>query len=492
MNRFKSRILSASFIPSKFHPRRAQFEPSIDDKVYIRKIEILEEEPNPSISREAYAIKISARGDITINTTSSEGGLRGLDSLAQLFYAHSSVSGEVYTPYVPILIRDTPYFEHRGVNLDISRNWIPPEDVKRTIEGMAFCKLNRLHIHATDSQSWPLEIPALSRLAQEGAYEVDKVWSVEDLKEVQQYGLYRGVEVFLEIDTPGHTGSIVHGYPELITAYNKRPWGKYAQEPPSGQLRLNSPEVSSFIETLLRDLLPRVSSFTTRFHGGGDEFNKEVYALDPNVKSSSKEVIQPYLKQFFNHMISLIEAHHLTPHIWEDVLLEWNIDFPKNTIIQTWRPGGLAKVVDKGYRALFGEYTEWYLDQGFGTFLDPDPTRPNSTVKPPYLSWENLQKNWRQVLAYDPLKDVPEESQHLVLGGEVHLWGETVDNLGLDFMLWPRAAAAAEMMWKGKGTVGEPITRRLAEMRERLVAMGIRSGVVQMEWALRNEGECIL
>lgn len=95
------------------------------------------------------------------------------------------------------------------------------------------------------------------------------------------------------------------------------------------------------------------------------------------------------------------------------------------------------------------------------------------------------------MLAYNPLKDNPKENQHLVLGGEIHLWCEMIDYLSLDFMLWPQAAAAAEMMWKGKGEVGEPTTRRLAEMRERLVAMRIRSGVVQMEWALKNEGECI-
>lgn len=483
--RFRSRVTSKSFVPHKFHPRRAGFEPSIENKTYIEEVSVEEENPRPNVSVEAYAIHISLDGKCTINSASSLGALRALDSLAQLFYVHTLTSSEAYTPYAPVSIRDAPYFEHRGLNLDVARNWIPPEDVRRTIEAMGFCKFNRLHVHVTDSQSWPLEIPALPRLAQEGAYREDQVWSVKELADLQRFGLYAGVEVYLEIDTPGHTGSIVHGYPDLITAYNKRPWGKYSQEPPSGQLKLNSPDVSSFIEDLLHDLLPRVLPFTTRFHLGGDEFNKEVYALDPGVKSSSKEVIRPYLQSFVGHMVSLVEAHHLTPHVWEDLLLEWDIDLPKHTILQSWRPGGLAKVADRGYR-------DWYLDQGFGTFLDPDPQNPATPIKPPYPSWASPHKNWRQVLAYDPLKEIPEDKQHLVLGGEVHLWGELLDSVNLDFMLWPRAAAAAEMMWKGKGEVSELSTRRLAEMRERLVAMGIRSEVVQMEWALRNQGECVL
>lgn len=59
-------------------------------------------------------------------------------------------------------------------------------------------------------------------------------------------------------------------------------------------------------------------------------------------------------------------------------------------------------------------------------------------------------------------------------------------------MLWPRAAAAAEVLWRGKGEVGESSTRRLSEMRERLVAHGVRAGMVQMEWGLRNQGGCTL
>ena len=100
---------------------------------------------------------------------------------------------------------------------------------------MAFNKLNRLHLHCTDAQSWPLEIPTLPNLAKEGAYSEDQIWSVNDLKQVQEHGLYHGVEVYLEIDLPGHTASIHHSHPHLITAYNAS-WATYACHPPAGQL----------------------------------------------------------------------------------------------------------------------------------------------------------------------------------------------------------------------------------------------------------------
>ncbi len=59
--------------------------------------------------------------------------------------------------------------------------------------------------------------------------------------------------------------------------------------------------------------------------------------------------------------------------------------------------------------------------------------------------------------------------------------------------MWPRVAAAAEVMWSGTGKMAdEGTTRRLAEFRDRLVANGVGAGMVQMEWCLRNEGGCTL
>ena len=423
---------------------------------------------------------------------SLQGGIRAFDTLAQLFYTHSAVENGVYTTSAPVTIRDAPRFEHRGLNLDISRNWIAPQDVLHTIEAMGFNKFNKLHLHATDAQSWPLEIPALPDLSRKGAYREDQVWTPKDLENVQRQGLYHGVEVYLEVDLPGHTASIYHSYPDLVAAYNE-PWEQYAQEPPSGQMKLNHPEVPPFLSSLFRDLLPRISPFSSKFHIGGDEINKEAYILDPTVKSSSKAVLQPLLQKFMDHVLSLLRSHNLKPVVWEDMLLEWDLKLPKHTIIQTWRSASsLAKVVEKGHRALFGPCDEWYLDCGFGTFIDPKfPGDADSAIKHPYRDWCAPYKNWRQILDYDPLADVP-KNQHLVVGGEVHLWGELMDGVNLDGMLWPRAAAAAEVLWRGKGIVGEGSTRRLAYMRERLVARGVGAGMVQMTWGLMNERSCVL
>ena len=212
-------------------------------------------------------------------------------------YTHSSPIGGVYCPYVPLKIVDEPAFEHRGIIVDISRNWIPPQDILRVIDAMASDKMNRLHIHASDSQSWPLNIPSLPELAAEGAYHPTQFWSVSELRNVQRHGYLHGVSVYLEIDIPGHTTSIYHSYPDLITAENQEPWSKYAEESPSGQLKLNHSAVTLFLTTLLHDLLPRTKTFSPFFHLGGDELNIPAYSFEPSIpntpnKSSLRPLVQ--------------------------------------------------------------------------------------------------------------------------------------------------------------------------------------------------------
>ena len=437
--RFRSRVLSQNFVPYKFHPRRAQFEPKSDDNLPVVTEIIIDQDLNTrpehcflGVSSEAYVINATQEGEITIQVSHPVGALRALDTLSQLFFAHSSCDeAKIYTPYAPFLIKDAPAFEHRGLNLDINRNWIPPSDVLRTIQAIAINKLNRLHLHATDAQSWPIEVPSLPNLAREGAYMEDQIWTVKDLEKVQRHGLYHGVEVFLEVNLPGHTASIHHSYPHLITACNQ-PWATYACEPPAGQLKLNSPDVPPFLTKLLNDLLPRSVPFSSHFHIGGDELDLEAYKLDDTVRSSSKEVIRPLLQRLMNHVISLVQSHGLTPVVWADMLLEWDFDLSPNVIVHTWRSASsLGDVVAKSHRALFGPCEEWYLDCGYGTFIDPDPINTDSPIKRPFHDWCSPYKNWRQILSFDPLKDIPEEKRRLVVGGEVHLWGELTDSANL-------------------------------------------------------------
>jgi hexosaminidase len=359
-------------VPWKFHPRNSDFEPSTDNKRLVTSItlEQLAADP-PNVVKplagevdESYTLSLAEDGGATITANSSIGIARGLTTFTQLFFKHSN--GGAYTALAPVEISDSPKFSHRGLNMDVSRNFFPVADIKRTIDAAAYNKLNRFHLHVTDSQSWPLEIPALPLLASKGAYESSLTYSPADLKELQYYAAIQGVELILEIDMPGHTASIWYGYPELISAFNIQPdWDTYAAEPPSGTLKLNSSKVDDFLDTLLNDLLPRVKPYSAYFHTGGDEVNVNAYSLDETVKSNDTAVLQPLMQKFVDRNHNQVRALGFTPIVWEEMLLQWNVTLGDDVVVQTWQSDqAVADTVAKGHKALAGNYNYW-VSQSF-------------------------------------------------------------------------------------------------------------------------------
>ena len=378
--RARDRLFNDRFIPWKFHPRNSNFEPSSNaPKLYIHEIALVQNASDPvNVFKaldgeldESYNLVITECGQVTITSITSIGILHALETLTQLSYQASG--GGVYVPSAPVYISDAPKFPHRGLNLDVSRAYYAPSDIMRTIDALSWNKFNRLHLHASDSQSWPLEIPALPELAKNGAYMAGLSYSPDVLAGIQEYGAYRGVQVTIETDMPGHTSSIALAYPDLIAAFNVQPdWGTYSAEPPTGQLKLNSSAVYDFLNTLWSDLLPRVSPYSAYFHTGGDEVNANVYLLDEGVRSNESPVIQPLLQKFIDFNHEHVRAAGLTPMVWEEQLLQWDLTLGSDVVVQTWLSDeSLAQTVAMGHKALFGNYNYWVP---LSTFIHPTPS----------------------------------------------------------------------------------------------------------------------
>ena len=499
--RFWVNLNAATYVPWKFHPRDAIHDPQrSNDLTSVSSIAIRRIDSACSASSakhdvdESYSLDVYVNGSILIQAASANGAMYGLTTLSQLFYATNQ--GEAYTNLAPVSIQDRPKYEHRGLNIDIARNYYPPETIMHLIDGMAYTKLNRLHLHATDSQSWPLEIPSMPDLAAKGAYHPSAIWAAAQLKDVQEYARARGIQTIVEIDAPGHTAAIAYSRPDLVVAWNQHPWADYCAEPPCGQVSLRNNATFDFFDQLYADLLPRVRPYAGYFHAGGDEFKANPYKHDPFINTNDTATIRTLLQPFVEHLHNGIRAQGLRPLVWEELVLEWDLPLPKDDVlVQTWTSNAtLRNVTAKGYKALFGDVDHWYLDCGYGAFIDYNDTAAPKAV-PTYADWcATPQKSWRAVLAYDPTANLTDAQRQLLAGGEVHLWGELTDAASLDGKVWPRAAAAAEVLWSGpRGAAGvdEEATRRLADFRERLVAMGFGAAVVQMAWCLQNRGECV-
>jgi hexosaminidase len=180
------------------------------------------------------------------------------------------------------------------------------------------------------------------------------------------------------------------------------------------------------------------------------------------------------------------------------MLLDWNLTLPSTTIVQSWQSdANVALIASKGYRVIAGNYNYWYLDCGSGQWLD---FRPGASSEQfwPYNDYCFPRHNWRVMYSYDPLAGVPANETHLVIGGETHIWSEQTDSVNLDRMVWPRACAAAEVLWSGaKDASGQNRSQieaspRLSEMRERLVARGVAAEPIQMPFCTMNGTQCAL
>jgi hexosaminidase len=81
------------------------------------------------------------------------------------------------------------------------------EVLQRTIRGMQIAKLNILHLHITDSESFPWQLVDYAQITKYGAYNSEEVYLDEDLFELVNYAQDRGVLIVPEIDQPAHTRS---------------------------------------------------------------------------------------------------------------------------------------------------------------------------------------------------------------------------------------------------------------------------------------------
>lgn len=103
----------------------------------------------------------------------------------------------------PWNITDQPRFSYRGLLIDTSRHYLPLPVMKNVIDSMTYTKLNVLHWHIVDTQSFPLEIPSYPKLWN-GAYSPTQRYTFEDAAEIVNYAGRRGIHVLAEIDVPGH------------------------------------------------------------------------------------------------------------------------------------------------------------------------------------------------------------------------------------------------------------------------------------------------
>ncbi|HVW61956.1 MAG TPA: family 20 glycosylhydrolase, partial [Puia sp.] len=107
---------------------------------------------------ESYELKVGS-DRVVISAPTDIGAIRGLETLLQLLSADST--GYYFQGAV---IRDSPRFAWRGLLLDVALHFMPVEEIKRTLDGMAAVKMNVLHLHLCNDQGFRVESKVFPRL----------------------------------------------------------------------------------------------------------------------------------------------------------------------------------------------------------------------------------------------------------------------------------------------------------------------------------------
>lgn len=87
------------------------------------------------------------------------GFLRGFETFSQLFTKNAN--GTYNVSGLPVTISDSPQFLWRGLMIDTARYYLDITAIKKIIDAMLYMKLNVLHWHIVDEESFPMQVPTV-------------------------------------------------------------------------------------------------------------------------------------------------------------------------------------------------------------------------------------------------------------------------------------------------------------------------------------------
>ncbi|MDE0419982.1 MAG: family 20 glycosylhydrolase [Gammaproteobacteria bacterium] len=364
---------------------------------------------------DSYEYRLTVGETVTIRAETEWGALTALATLTQLVAGGVLDVAEVH---------DAPRYPWRGVMIDTVRHFISLATLERTLDVMAFYKLNVLHLHLTDDQGFRFRSNAYPELASADAY------SHAEFRDLVDYAADRAIRVVPELDVPGHATSWLAAHPD---------WGVdgvVGVEGPSTRfgvhdvcLDIENPEVRHAVDTLLGEF---ADVFPDEFvHFGGDEVGRDCTA-------------------FYQHVVETLGGLGKRAMGWDECLHE---DLRQDTVIQAWRGieardaalrAGHDCVVSAPY------YLDLFYPADVHHAFDPaTSTKAGEQRLARHPSLAHVRDGLAWMSDFGAFPELPERPGGCVLGGEACLWSELVTDELLDARLWSRMPAIAERFWNG-------------------------------------------
>jgi len=321
------------------------------------------------VSKEAYKLEIKGNRSVVINGTDAAGVFYGIQSLMALA---PSPGGESQA-LLEAVVEDAPRFPYRGFHLDVARNFLTKESVKKLIDLLAFYKINYLMFYLSEDEGWRIAIQELPELTEVGSKrghttkdgtdvlhpsygsgplaDAPGNWGTgfytrDDYKEILKYAHQRHVNVIPTINLPGHSRAAIRAmearYKKFIKEGNEEKANEFRLIDPDDQSVYNSAQgyndnvvcvaresVYKFYETVIDDIIEMHTEAGVPlefFHTGGDEVPNGVWTESPLCKKLMETLpefkdpknLQSY---FLRRVVETLSGKNLKIGGWEEVAM---------------------------------------------------------------------------------------------------------------------------------------------------------------------------
>ncbi|GAB1516252.1 beta-N-acetylhexosaminidase [Actinophytocola sp. KF-1] len=431
----------------------------------------LPDPPEPVIVVDASlppsGFRLTIDSAVRIEAADAAGSCHGLQALRQL--RGPSAFRAVPGPGDPLpcgVVEDWPRFGWRGCLLDVARHFMPKYGVLRFLDLMAAHRLNVLHLHLTDDQGWRVEVPEFPRLTEVGAWRAGSwtgrppdgtpghdgrphggFYTVEDMREIVAYAAERHITVVPEIDVPGHSQAAIAAYPWL--GVTGRPLEVLTRWGINDNVLAMTDEVVAFYRRVLTHVADVFPAEVICL--GGDEVPTTRWAADPASVARAAALGLPDVGSLHGWFVAELAAHVESlgrrASVWDEAL---SPALPPRTIVAAWHAG-----VDTGaHDVVLCPEEHVYLDHR-------QSDHPDEPIPVGYV------RTLADVYAFEPPGSV--------LGAQAQVWTEHLDTpRRVDYAVFPRLAAFAEVVWSGPGGSYEEFERRLVTHHlPRLDALGV-------------------
>ena len=398
-----------------------------------------------------YRITIGEDGETKVESDDEDGS----------FYAQITLA-KLPRPLQPMTIEDWPDFPYRGFMLDVVRDFRTVDEVLQIIDLMASWKLNTLHFHLADDESWCLEIKDMPELTEYGARHALPDWDLqetealkptangqignatfytaEDYKRILRYAWERRIAVIPEFDTPGHSRASIKAMQE------------YERRTGDSGFRLQDPADTShywsaqdFTDNVLSVYLPSVYKFYGMVFDEVIRLHKEAGVPLPAIHIGGDEVPdgawsghdRHEMKELFtNGMLDLAEARGIRLAGWEDLAKGLEPETEERLkrslyFLNVWNTDGI-----EGFPVVLSSAPYTYLDLAYSDA--PDEIG---------LSWAGYVDE-RKTFALRPMDYTGD-----IIGVQAQLWSSQLRSFNdATYQMLPKALGVAERGWNAEPT----------------------------------------